>query len=165
MVYRSAIKIIAIGCFCAVALISADRNLFRDSQEWIINDSKRIAVNNQDYPHLNPNARILDVLGNVDYAAVVFQRSSLDTANGWLLSDDSHSAALKIIATVEHSVKGEKLDFIVYNSTFQSMVNYPVFVGLKKTKDGKFYVPDNGYEFPATTEAIDFLKSSPELGL
>ena len=38
------------------------------------------------------------------------------------------------------------------------MILLSIFVGLCKL-NGEFYAPDNGYEFPATQEAIAFINS------
>lgn len=137
--------------------------LLNNDDEWLINEQSRVIVYDKDYPSLKANERIMDVLSSVDYAAIIYSEASLTYPNSWfhkhILGNPYEGTSYKIKGNVEYTIIGKKYDSIIYNSSGYPLQPYPLFVGLCESENDVYYAPDNGYEFPATQEAIEFLKS------
>ncbi|WP_281557928.1 hypothetical protein [Thalassomonas sp. RHCl1] len=135
--------------------------LFYNSKSWTNNQQQRITVHEQDYFELNSKSRILAFVTQVDYAAVVYPQASLAYPNSlfhrYILGNPVESTFYKIRADVEQTIMGEHHNSIIYYSASSSLPAYPVFVALCRSENG-YYAPDNGFEIPATEEAIAFLK-------
>ncbi len=132
-----------------------------NSHEWTLNLATQSIIYEKDVPYLESKKRIIDLLSNVHYVAVVYPKKEKVYPNSifhkYILKNPKESTTYTIEANVIYTVTGEMLDSITYSSAGIGLSSNAIFIGLCKTRNG-FYAPDNGYEFPATAEAIDFVK-------
>lgn len=155
-----------LSVFILITLGAATALLY-NSDSWTINQQQRLVIHEQDYPQLNSKSRILDLISQVNYAAVVYPQASLTYPNSmfhkYILWNPVESTSYRIKSKVEQTIFGEKHSDIIYYSSGSTLPAYPVFVALCKSEKG-YYAPSyfsqgNGFEIPATQEAIEFLKT------
>jgi len=136
--------------------------IFDNSEEWSEINLIEIKAYEKDFPYLKSQERIMESLSKVQYAAIVYPTKNRVYPNSifhkYILGNPKESTSYLIQAKVLYTVIGEPVNSITYGSSGGSMGSSAIFVGLCKTENG-FYAPDNGYEFPATQEAIEFVKS------
>jgi len=123
--------------------------------EWEENPRERIEITQQDFPYLDIDT-VIDNLIGVDYLAIVYP-----TAMRQLPGDHAGHA---VRATVEYTALGDDyktITFASYGSV--PLPNYPILVGLCGTAADDLYSADLGYEIPATKEVIKKLKDNLRL--
>jgi hypothetical protein len=131
------------------------------TEEWTDNNLEKTEVYDNELPYLDSTARIIDSLSEVEYAAIIYPRKHRVYPNSILqkhiLGNPKESTLYGVKADVLYTIIGESMTSITYTSSGTSIGSSAIFVGLCES-DGEFYAPDNGYEFPATQEAIAFVK-------
>lgn len=151
-------KIISISLVVALILIYA---LNYSSENWTENNLEKVVIYEKDFPYLNSIERITDSLRDVQYAAIVYPLKHKVYPNSifheYILKNPKENTSYTVKAKVLHTIIGEQSDTITYSSAGASIGSNAIFVGLCKTTNG-LYAPGNGYEFPATQEAIEFVK-------
>ena len=155
-------KIILFFCL-TTSLIFVAYAVFHNSDDWRENENTKVEVYDKDYPFLNTRERIIETLKRVEYAAIVYPTAEHVYPNSWfhrkILSNPYESTTYTVKADVEYTILGEKHSSISYASAGNALVNHALFVALCISDSNQYYAPDNGYEFPATKEAIEFVKS------
>lgn len=151
-------KVISIGLTILFIVIYT---LNYSSESWLINKLPEAVVYEKDLPYLNSTDRIMKTLSEVQYAAIVYPEKYKVYPNSifhkYILKNPKESTLYTVKAKVLHTIIGEPMNSIIYGSASSSVGDNAIFVGLCKTDNG-FYAPGNGYEFPATQEAIEFIK-------
>jgi len=136
---------------------------FRNSDEWVENNQARIEVYNKNYPNLNADERVMDLLEKTNYAAIVYPKAIYIYPNSWfhqtILGNPTEGTSFTIKADVELTIIGSVYKTITYASSSNNLPQHPLFVALCFSEEVGLYAPDNGYEIPATKEIIKFLKS------
>jgi len=136
--------------------------VFHNSEEWSENNLIESKAYEKDFPYLKSQERIMDTLSKVQYAAIVYPTKNMVYPNSifhkYILDNPKETTSYLVQAKVLYTVIGEPINSITYGSSGGSMGSSAMFVGLCKT-ESSFYAPGNGYEFPATQEAIEFVKN------
>lgn len=132
------------------------------SSGWLKNAQEEVPIYEKDFPYLHSQERITDLLSKVEYAAIVYPVESKTYPNSifhkYILGNPKEGTSYSVKASVKYTVIGKPVDSIIYGSAGEFVGNNALFIGLCKSEKG-FYAPDNGYEFPATQEAIGFVKN------
>jgi len=153
-------KLKAISIFLVVFLIFIYAINY-SNENWLENKLPETVIYEKDFPYLNSIERIIDALSEVQYAAIVYPEKHKIYPNSifhkYILNNPKESTFYTVKAKVLHTIMGEPMNSITYGSAGSSVGGNAVFIALCKTESG-FYAPGNGYEFPATQEAIEFIK-------
>ncbi len=153
----------ALRLSAVLVLITSAYFAFYNSDEWVENNQKRIEVYNKDFPNLNANDRVMDLLEKAEYAAIVYPKANRVYPNSWfhrvILGNPPEGTGYTVKADVEFTVMGIEHSAITYGSEIVSIPPYPLFVALCVSGEIGLFAPDNGYEIPATKEIIEFLKT------
>lgn len=151
-------KVISI---CLVVFFILIYVLNYSNEGWLENKLPEVVIYEKDFPYLNSIERIMDALSKVQYAAIVYPERYKVFPNSifhkYILNNPKESTFYTVKAKVLHTIMGEPMNSITYGSAGSYVGDNAVFVALCKTENG-FYAPDNGYEFPATQEAIKFIE-------
>lgn len=112
-------------------------------------------------------------LYNVDYAAIVYTKASKVTPNSWfhrVVIGESYVRTHHLIkADVDHTVLGSEHNAITYASTeigsFSGKIGpaYATLVLLCGDSPDNMYAPENGYEFVASKEQVNYFKQRSKL--
>lgn len=152
----------AIIAICFIVLSVLSYAITYNSQEWSINNQQQLTIYEKDFPSLHSQQRIIDALSKVQYAAIVYPIANRIYPNSilhkYILGNPYDNTLYMVKAQVEYTIIGEPLSSIVYRSAGSPIEPYAIFVGLCES-EGSFYAPENGFEFPATKEAIEFVKN------
>ncbi|MCF6254893.1 MAG: hypothetical protein L3J98_06245 [Gammaproteobacteria bacterium] len=151
-------KLIFVGLF--VFFVGLTYAIFKESG-WQINTQERVKIYEKDYPSLYSIERALDILEEVEYAAIVYTTKAIRHNDSWFfryIITPLHWQA-SASADVLYTVMGEEYETIEYGATSKNISNYAVFVALCVSDDMALYAPDNGYIFPATEELIIYFKN------
>jgi len=158
-----------ISIFIILFLVLMLYAAFHNSDEWVGNENKRRDVYERDYPNLNASERLKDFLKEVDYVAVVYPKAIRIYPNSWfhqvILGNPPEGTTYTIKAKVEYTLLGDEYKTIEYASSGVGLSGHSRIVGLCETDSDTFYAPDNGYEIPATKEAMKFAMSLTESDL
>jgi len=134
--------------------------VFKEDTSWKLNNKIRTDISIKEFPDLDRTEFLLDNLKAVNYMAIVYPKAITTSHNSWfhkyILPSEEFSSAVK--ADVEFTIYGEEYEEIEYGSTLGGLDNYPLVVALCKT-DAGLYALDQGYEFPATIEFIEYAKT------
>lgn len=134
----------------------------RSDPGWSKHTQKEVLIYEKDFPYLDSEERITDMLSQVQYAAIVYPTENKTYPNSifhrHVLDTPKESTSYSVKANVKYTIIGEPLKTIAYASAGEFVGSSALFIGLCKSEIG-FYAPDNGYEFPATQEAITFVKN------
>lgn len=156
-------KKIVLRLSTVLVLVISTYFAFHNSDEWTENNQKRIEVYNKDYPNLNANDRVMDLLEKAEYAAIVYPKANRVYPNSWfhnvILGNPSEGTSYTIRADVEFTIMGIEYSSITYGSAINSLPPHPLFVALCVSDEIGLFAPDNGYEIPATKEIVEFLKT------
>lgn len=149
------VLIVSVLLICSCIFI-----LTYSSEEWTDNDLDKAEVYDKDLPYLNATERIIAILPDVQYAAIIYPKKHRIYPNSifhkYIMGDPKESTSYGIKADVLYTIKGDSMASLTYSSSGTSIAANAIFVGLCKSGE-EFYAPDNGYEFPATQEAIAFV--------